>query len=115
MITVDVTVSDACLRVNCVGCYGPRSEGNLASGRLVQEAIQRHLDGTEPPFAEVVIDFTRVDHGAGDGLIWSVMPAVKRGLKVTYLVGQRTREPLRDLFSVTKMDRFIGVVAVGDG
>ena len=110
MITVDVSVSKGCLRINCAGCYGPRSEGNLACGRLVQETIQRHLDGTAAPLSEVVIDFTRVDYGAMDGPIWSVMPAVRRGLKVTYLVSERNRGPLRELVSVTHMDRLIGVV-----
>ncbi len=114
MITIDVTVADGCLRINCAGCYGPRSEGNLASGRLVQEAIRRHLDTADPPLSEVVIDFTRVDHqGMGDGPIWSVLGAWDRGVKVTYLVTERTREPLQELLSVTRMNQLIGVVVVG--
>ncbi len=115
MITIDVTVSDGCLRINCAGCYGPRSEGNLASGRFVQEAIRRHLDTADPPLSEVVIDFTRIDYeGMGDGPIWSVLQAWRRGVKVTYLVSERTREPLQVLLSVTNMNRIIGVVVVGD-
>jgi hypothetical protein len=115
MITIDVSASDGCLRINCAGCYGPRSEGNLASGRLVQEAIQRHLDTANPPLVEVVIDFTRIDsEGLGDGPIWSVMQAWRRGVKVTYLVSDRTREPLEELLSVTNMDRIIGVAVVRD-
>jgi hypothetical protein len=115
MITIDVTVSDGCLRINCAGCYGPRSEGNLASGRLVQEAIRHHLDTAEPPLSEVVIDFTKVNYeGMGDGPIWSVLPAWRRGLKVTYLVSQSTREYLEVLLSVTNMNQIIGVVVVGD-
>jgi hypothetical protein len=115
MISIDVTVSDGCLRIDCAGCYGPRSEGNLASGRLVQEAIRRHLDTAAPPLFEVVIDFTRIDcEGMGDGPIWSVMEAWRRGVKVTYLVSERTREPLQVLLSVTKMNRIIGVVVVPD-
>ena len=114
MITIDVTVSDGCLRINCAGCYGPRSEGNLASGRLVQEAIRRHLDTANPPLSEVVIDFTRVDYCGGDGPVWSVTRAVARGVKVTYVVSDRDRAPLQELLSATGMNRFIGVVAVGD-
>jgi hypothetical protein len=115
MITIDVTVSDGCLRINCAGCYGPRSEGNVASGQLVQEAIRRHLDTADPPLVEVVIDFTRIDcEGLGDGPIWSVLQARRRGVKVTYLVSDRTREPLEGLLSVTNMNRIISVVVVGD-
>ena len=114
MITIDVTVSDACLRINCAGCYGPRSEGNLASGRLVQEAIRRHLDLADPPLSEVVIDFTKVDYCGMDGPIWSVTEAWKRGLTVTYLVSESTREPLQVLLSVTNMNRIIGVAVVGE-
>jgi hypothetical protein len=96
MITIDVTASDGCLRINCAGCYGPRSEGNLASGRLVQEAIRRHLDTADPPLFEVVIDFTRIDcEGMGDGPIWSVMEAVRRRVKVAYVVSERSDEPLQ--------------------
>jgi hypothetical protein len=115
MITVDVTGSDTCLRINCAGCYGPRSEGNLLSGRLVQDAIERNLDRCDSAFTEVVIDFTRVQYGAGDGPIWSVMGAVRRGLNVTYLVSERTREALHCLLSTTHMNQFIDVVVVGDG
>ncbi len=116
MITIDVTVADGCLRINCAGCYGPRADGNVASGRLVQEAIRRHLDTADPPLVEVVIDFTRIDYeGLGDGPIWSVMQAWRRGVKVTYLVNDRTREPLEELLSVTTMTRIIRVVVVGDG
>lgn len=114
MFTVDVTVSDACLRIRCAGCYGPRSDGNVLSGRLVQDSIERHLDSSDPPFAEVIIDFTRVEYGSGDGPIWSVMAALRRGLKVTYLVGAGTREPLESLLSATKMDQLIDIVVVGD-
>jgi hypothetical protein len=114
MITIDVTVSGGRLRINCAGCYGPHSEGNLASGRLVQEAIRRHLETAKPPLSEVVIDFTRVDYCGLDGPVWSVTRAVARGVKVTYLISERTREPLQELLSVTKMNRFIGVVVVGD-
>jgi hypothetical protein len=115
MITIDVTASDGCLRINCAGCYGPRSEGNLASSRLVQEAIRRHLDTADPPLFEVVIDFTRVDYeGMGDGPIWSVLEAWRRGVKVIYLVSERDREPLQTLLSVTNMNRIIGVVVAGD-
>jgi hypothetical protein len=113
MITVDVTVSDGCLRLDCAGLYGPASEGNLACGELVRETIRRYLDGTTEPLSEVVIDFTRVEYGAMDGPIWSVLPAVRRGLKVTYLVGERNREALR-VFAVTMMDRLIGVVDADD-
>jgi hypothetical protein len=115
MITIDVSASDGCLRINCAGCYGPRSEGNSASGRLVQEAIRRHLDTANPSLVEVVIVFTRIDYeGLGDGPIWSVMQASRRGVKVTYLVSDRTREPLEELLSVTNMDRIIGVTVVRD-
>jgi hypothetical protein len=115
MISIDATVSDGCLRINCAGCYGPRSEGNVASGRLVQEAIRRHLDTADPPLSEVVIDFTRIDYeGMGDGPIWSVLQAVRQRVKVTYLVSDRTREPLQGLLSVTRMNRLIGVTVVGD-
>ena len=114
MITIDVTLSDGCLRINCAGCYGPRSEGNLASGRLIQEAIRRHLDTADPPLSEVVIDFTRVDYCGMDGPTWSVAEALRRRLKVTYLVSERNREFLEVLLGVIKMNRFIGVVVVGE-
>jgi hypothetical protein len=83
MITIDVTVADACLRINCAGCYGPRSEGNVESGQLVQETIRHHLDTADPPLSEVVIDFTKVDYCGMDGPIWSVLQAWRRGVKVT--------------------------------
>jgi hypothetical protein len=115
MITVDVTVSDGCLRINCAGRYGPRSECNLASGRLVQEAIRHHLDTADPPLSEIVINFTRVDcEGMGDGPIWSVLEAWRRGVKVSYLVGEHTREALEVLLSVTNMNQIIGVIVVRD-
>lgn len=114
MITLVVTVSDSCLRIDCVGCYGPTSEGNLLSGRLIQDAIQHHLDRPDSSFAEVLIDFTRVEYGAGDGPIWSVLGAVSRGWKVTYLVSERTREPLQCLLATMKMNQFIHVVVEGD-
>jgi hypothetical protein len=115
MISFDATVSNGCLRINCAGCYGPRSEGNVASGRLVQEVIRRHLDTADPPLPEVVIDFTRIDYeGMGDGPIWSVLQAVRQCVKVTYLVSDRTREHLQGLLSVTRMNRLIGVTVVGD-
>ena len=50
----------------------------------------------------------------GDGPIWSVMEAWRRGARVTYLVSERTREPLQELLSLTKMNRIIDVVVVGD-
>jgi hypothetical protein len=115
MISIDVMVSDDCLRINCAGCYGPGSEGNVASGRLVQEAIRRHLDTAARPLSELVIDFTRIDcEGMGDGPIWSVLPAWKRGVKASYLVSERTREALEGLLSVTKMNQIISVVVVGE-
>jgi hypothetical protein len=115
MITIDLAVSDGCLRINCAGCYGALSEDNLASGRLVQEAIRHHLDTANPPLVEVVIDFTRIEGGFGDGPIWSVTEAYRRGVKVTYLVSERTREPLQFLLALTRMNRLIGTVVVEEG
>jgi hypothetical protein len=111
MITLDVTVSDACLRITCAGDYGI-SEDNLLSGRLVQETIQRHLDRVVPLPSEVIIDFTRVEGGTGDGPIWSVLPAYRRGLKVTYLVSGSSGEFLQALLCATGMRGIINLVVV---
>jgi uncharacterized protein (TIGR02996 family) len=51
----------------------------------------------------------------GDGPIWSVLQAWQRGVKVTYLVSERTREALEELLSRTRMNQFIGVVVVREG
>ncbi len=87
----------------------------MASGRLVQDIIRRHLENDESCFSEIIIDFTRVEYGAGDGPIWSVLEAVRRGMKVTYLINEPAGLPLRRLLSATRCDKFIHVVVVEDG
>ena len=88
-------------------------DSGIDGRRVVQEAIRRHLDTAAPPLSEVVIDFTSIDcEGMGDGPIWSVLQAWRRGVKVTYLVSERTKEALEMLLSVTKMNQIIGVVVV---
>jgi hypothetical protein len=50
----------------------------------------------------------------GDGPIWSVTQAWRRGVKVTYLVNERDPEPVQQRLAITNMNWFINVVVVGD-
>lgn len=112
MITAEATVSGSTLRLSCHGVYDLASEAGWECGKVVEDLIRRHLDQTDPPITEIVIDFTEVDYQHGDGPAWSVLLAVKQGVPVTYHVREQTGAPLLRLLATTHLNRIINVVSV---
>ncbi len=107
MFTVVAKVVGTCLQITCTGFYGVGSEGT-STGRLVRDTIKRFMDCDTDRPSEIVIDFTSVDYIWGDGPGWSVMPWARQ-LSVTYLVSDRNEEALRELFSSTRLDKFLKI------
>jgi hypothetical protein len=113
MITAEAATAGSCLRVDCAGSweYDP---GGTRCGYLLRDTIRRGISDATTAITEIAIDFTKVNYLGGDGPGWSVLGKWTRGVKVTYLAGERSGQLLRELFAVTHMDMLINVVIVGD-
>jgi hypothetical protein len=100
MRIVDCIVEDGCLHITCAGRFGIGSQGN-PSGDLIKDRLELALERSGSPISRVVVDFTQVDYEWGDGPAWSVLPALKRGLKVSYLARGKAKEALAGLFDAS--------------
>ncbi len=109
MEVADSSISSNALRIACAGEYGVGSDGN-PSGELVRGVIEQCLQESPSLVSEIIIDFTEVDYEAGDGPVSSVMPAVERGLRITYIVGKANREPMNALLLASGLSEWIKVV-----
>ena len=113
MITAELAAEGPRLWVRCAGSWEHDLRGTRC-GHLLRDTIRRGMGEATTAITEIVIDFTRVDYLGGDGPAWSVLEKATRGVKVTYLAGERGGQSLRLLFTVTGLDRFIDVVVVND-
>lgn len=108
---IDSRVDNACLRLSCAGSFGVGSQGN-PSGQLLKRTIEMALAEAGTSVSEVVIDFTNVQYEWGDGPTWAVLPAIRRGLKVTYVAKGEAKKALANLFQATGLDRLGNLTVV---
>jgi hypothetical protein len=111
MITAQATVEGPRVRVDCAGLWESDSRGTQC-GNLLRNTIGRGIRESAIAIEEVVIDFTKVDYGVGDGPAWAVLGKATRGVKITYIVGRSSGQCLRELFAITHLDQIINVVVV---
>src|SRR4051812_357139 len=113
MITAEAAAEGSYLRIVCAGPWGSDSRGTRC-GYLLRDTIRRGLSDATTAITEIVIDFTKVDYGLGDGPGWAVLEWATEGVKVTYLAGERGGRFLQQFFAIVDLDRFINFVIVNN-
>ncbi len=113
MIRAEAIVKGSYLQVNCTGTWGFDSQG-AQCGDLLRDTIQHGMNEATIAVTDVWIDFIKVTYLGGDGPARAVVPSARMGVKLTYLVGEPSRQALQILLAVTHMDQFINVVVAGD-
>ncbi len=112
MITAEAAIEGSCLRVDCAGSWEYDSRGTQC-GYLLRDTIRRGIDQAAA-ITEIVIDVTKVNYMGGDGPGWAVLRKATRGVKITYLVGERSGQLLREFFAIAHLDQIFNVVVVND-
>lgn len=97
MQILERTFSNEALCIRCSGVFGIGSHG-IPSGKLLQQALEAELRVSGRTTRRVVVDFRQVEYEWGDGPAWAVLPALRRGASVIFLVDSENREPLAGLF-----------------
>ncbi|MEQ9411329.1 MAG: hypothetical protein RIK87_26685 [Fuerstiella sp.] len=105
-IRLEVATHGAQLWLRRSGQLSNGSE-NLRPGRLVQQAIEDEIEKSSVVMSEVVVDYSNARGAAGDSPVWSVVPALRRGLRVRLIASDETYDWLSELLAVTNMNQLI--------
>ena len=108
MVIREALIGDGVARIRCAGVFGVGSAGN-PSGHVLKAALEELLGGHEGEASAVVVDFTEVEYQWGDGPVWAVYPAWRRGLHVTYLARGQVAAALRGLVEATGPGDWISI------